>query len=484
MEKLVCASCPEHHHDEMVRLCVQLEIIKAFGKSGDMINKLDGAQWIPKWQARVVQAVSQAAAIPGVKRVKIICIKGGFHCDAELRHQPKLDKAIIEELSTLGVDVTTRLEWLEFRDFQDDYIPKSKKADTPSMKKNNNADDSMTKLKKNSSAKKVEPDKISATNNLTKPELPPATSIPSIVCDECDKIFKNIESFQQHQEATGHITCKTCGKCFSNVNKLQQHISSTGHSTKASLKTVFKASSNDTPVTSIICDECNKTFKNTESFQQHQEATGHITCSTCGKCFSNANKLQQHISSTGHTDMTFNAGNINLETTLKLVKPRVFGSLNTNKLDICYHYFNRNCDPFFPPAIELLESTISLLSIDMLNLFSQACDIRIPNRNNKIEHAALLRMACEEKEIVDEDMINRIVCDEMDLLARCAGKKALFDPMEISRINSGAILMRERRKQLHLKSISELKEMVQQVGASIGKSEDKGFIVEAILCKL
>ncbi len=487
MEKLVCASCPEQYHDEMVRACVQLGIIKAFGKSGDMINKLDGSEWIPKWQARVVQAVSQAAAIPGVKRVKIICIKGGLHCDAELRHQPKVDKAIMAEISTLGVGVTTRLEWLEFSDFQEDFIPKSKKVETASSKKPS-AEDTSSKSKKVPATKKTESEKVPAKNSSTKQEASTATPVSSVVCGECDKTFKNVESFQQHQKGTGHITCGTCDKCFDNMNKLQQHISSTGHFAKSSLKTVFKAPSDEastlpSSMSIVVCDECNEAFKNIALFHQHQEATKHITCTVCGKCFDNMNKLQQHVSSTGHSDVTYHVDNLSLETALKYVKPRVFGSNSTIKFDVCYSFFNYNCDPYFPPAIELLESSIPLLSVDLLTLFSRACDVHIPNRNNREEHAATLRRACASRDVVGEGMMERIISCELDLMARLAGTKALFDPMEISRTANSAIQLRERRQQLHFKSVSELKEIAQQVGAVIGKSEDKSFIIESILCR-
>ena len=53
MEALVCASCPEAHHDEVTAICMKSGIQKAFGKAGDMVDSLSPGSWLGKWEAKV-----------------------------------------------------------------------------------------------------------------------------------------------------------------------------------------------------------------------------------------------------------------------------------------------------------------------------------------------------------------------------------------------------------------------------------------------
>ena len=64
-----------------------------------MVDMLSGDDWVAKWEAKVVSTAATLCEVLAVNRVKIICIEGGKHCDAELARQPLLKKAIKMELS-------------------------------------------------------------------------------------------------------------------------------------------------------------------------------------------------------------------------------------------------------------------------------------------------------------------------------------------------------------------------------------------------
>ena len=314
-EVSVVASCPEIHHDRMVDLCRKLDMVKAFGKAGDMINKLDGKEWIPKWQARVVQAVSQAATNHSVKRIKIICIQGGSHCDAELSHQPKLKKAIDDEIKTLGLQVSCRVEWLQFNDFIDIYTKESISITTKNKSLKDTVEISKTVAVVHTTSTKdttsnflcdqcsklfMNKDSFQkhqqSTGHVQRVKLAKPQAIKANIedieaattCDECGKSFKSLESFFQHQTSTGHLSCKFCGKCFNSQESLHQHEQSTGHRNGYS----FKEST-------ITCEECRKSFKESE-FSQHQTLTGHVSCKICKIGYITYEGLHLHEQRTGH----------------------------------------------------------------------------------------------------------------------------------------------------------------------------------------
>jgi hypothetical protein len=51
-EIVVCASCPDIHHDAMNKIYKDLGITKAYARKGDMQDMLSGASWIPKWESK------------------------------------------------------------------------------------------------------------------------------------------------------------------------------------------------------------------------------------------------------------------------------------------------------------------------------------------------------------------------------------------------------------------------------------------------
>ena len=74
---VVCASCPEKFHDEAAQLCAGSGMLKAFGKSGDMVNSLSGKDWVAKWEAKVVTCVVTAVRLVGAQKARILCVEGG-----------------------------------------------------------------------------------------------------------------------------------------------------------------------------------------------------------------------------------------------------------------------------------------------------------------------------------------------------------------------------------------------------------------------
>ena len=118
-EAVVCASCPETYHDRVAELCLQHQIQKAFGKAGDMLNKLSGKGWIPKWEAKVVMATVTKAQTLNTNKALILCIAGGKNCDAEMARQPALVRAIKTEMASQEFRV--RVELIEIHEFLERY---------------------------------------------------------------------------------------------------------------------------------------------------------------------------------------------------------------------------------------------------------------------------------------------------------------------------------------------------------------------------
>eukprot|EP00668_Euglena_longa_P007183 GGOE01008588.1.p1 GENE.GGOE01008588.1~~GGOE01008588.1.p1 ORF type:complete len:643 (-),score=128.06 GGOE01008588.1:444-2204(-) len=74
-----------------------------------------GNDWVAKWQARVVGVVCTAVSCLRASRVRVICIEGGQQCDMEMAQQPKLVKAIREEMENDKFPVV--VEWMPFSEF-------------------------------------------------------------------------------------------------------------------------------------------------------------------------------------------------------------------------------------------------------------------------------------------------------------------------------------------------------------------------------
>lgn len=129
---VVCASCPEKFHDEAAQLCAGSGMLKAFGKSGDMVNSLSGKDWVAKWEAKVVTCVVTAVRLVGAQKARILCVEGGKHCDLELAAQPKLVRAIRTELEDQEFQV--RVEWMGYVDLKHEAASLCKAKTTTSKK--------------------------------------------------------------------------------------------------------------------------------------------------------------------------------------------------------------------------------------------------------------------------------------------------------------------------------------------------------------
>mmetsp|Transcript_61907 Transcript_61907/g.145072 ORF Transcript_61907/g.145072 Transcript_61907/m.145072 type:complete len:462 (-) Transcript_61907:154-1539(-) len=129
---VVCASCPEKFHDEAAQLCAGSGMLKAFGKSGDMVNSLSGKDWVAKWEAKVVTCVVTAVRLVGAQKARILCVEGGKHCDLELAAQPKLVRAIRTELEDQEFQV--RVEWMGYVDLKHEASALCKAKTTASKK--------------------------------------------------------------------------------------------------------------------------------------------------------------------------------------------------------------------------------------------------------------------------------------------------------------------------------------------------------------
>eukprot|EP00438_Fugacium_kawagutii_P009570 Skav212727 [mRNA] locus=scaffold1734:214940:215431:- [translate_table: standard] len=97
-----------------------MKMAKAFGQKGDVVDDIAG-DWVDKWKMRVVQSVTSAFQFhPECSTVKIYCIEGGKHCNAEMAAVPELKKAIQKEMAQMKRTVRTPLSWLSFEEFEEE----------------------------------------------------------------------------------------------------------------------------------------------------------------------------------------------------------------------------------------------------------------------------------------------------------------------------------------------------------------------------
>ena len=80
--------------------CMQHQIQKAFGKAGDMLNKLSGKGWIPKCEAKVAMATVTKAQTLNTNEALILCSARGKNYDAEMASQPTLVRAIKTKMTS------------------------------------------------------------------------------------------------------------------------------------------------------------------------------------------------------------------------------------------------------------------------------------------------------------------------------------------------------------------------------------------------
>ena len=158
MEACVCASCPDVHQDKVAELCKKLQIQKAFGRAGDMVDSLSGTDWVAKWEAKVVMATVTKIETLEASKAKILCISGGKHCDLEMARQPKLVKAIRQELDQPNFPI--KVEWMDFPLFLEEYADQGQAKPEQKVKENKGKSGQKGKGKKEkfTSVSKLEPD--------------------------------------------------------------------------------------------------------------------------------------------------------------------------------------------------------------------------------------------------------------------------------------------------------------------------------------
>ena len=250
MDARVCASCPECHHDRVAQICLDKKIQKAFGKVGDMVDSLSGKDWVAKWEAKVVMAAVTKAQTLKSRRVVIICINGGPHCDKELGRQPLLVRAIKKEMENEAFPV--KVEWMDYSQFVAEYAPNALDTQKPGPQAQENKKDQGGQGKgSNSLVKSMPPEKQQGrgqrkekqaskgtqrkAGDTSRPQQAPRQESDSgdqvWICGECQKEFSTEGAFDQHQQTTGHQDpeCRQCGKSFCSEQALNQHQQSTGH---------------------------------------------------------------------------------------------------------------------------------------------------------------------------------------------------------------------------------------------------------------
>lgn len=305
---VVCASCPVKHHDEALRICNHCNIQKAFGKAGDMVDKLSGKDWISKWEAKVVMTVVTSVNILRADRAHIFCIEGGPHCDLEASAQPKLVRAIRQELRKSEFPV--QVVWLSFEDFKDfsrsrphvvgDTSPSSSSFPTQQQASRRGGGGGVVTVVREVAADNVK---------KNRKEQQGADEI-EWACVRCPRTFRTKEAAWAHMESTGHTfwTC-SCGKEFNSRGGLQQHAQSLGHSIDLSDSDIDDGSS------AFWTCSCGKEFSSEKGLLQHSQSLGHppidlisdssdgsVECWTCscGKEFNSEKSLLQHAQSLGH----------------------------------------------------------------------------------------------------------------------------------------------------------------------------------------
>eukprot|EP00435_Cladocopium_sp_Y103_P063888 s134_g25.t1 len=130
-EVRVVASCPEDLHDQVMDICRELGMHKAFGKAGDFIDAIkSGAKWFDLWKAKVCQTVLVATMHSKCSVVKIVCIRGGPHCDEEFHATTDLVKAVEDDMMKQNrrkIEVVS--QWMSMAYFEKNFCSEGKQED-------------------------------------------------------------------------------------------------------------------------------------------------------------------------------------------------------------------------------------------------------------------------------------------------------------------------------------------------------------------
>ncbi len=87
-----------------------------------MVSCLSGNKWLGKLEAKVVMVTVTKAQTLGARKARILCISGGPHCDLEVAQQPRLVRAIKQEMEDPNFIVKIEwIEWMEMPQFREEY---------------------------------------------------------------------------------------------------------------------------------------------------------------------------------------------------------------------------------------------------------------------------------------------------------------------------------------------------------------------------
>jgi hypothetical protein len=329
-EVVVCASCPNIYQDEVSDVCRNLGIQKAYGRAGDMLDSLSGNEWLGKWEAKVVMATVTMANTLKAQKARIICISGGTHCDLEMAQQPKIVRAIKQEM--VNDEFIVKVEWIDIRQFREDYAAgysgvsftlegsskpskhtgnddlkfRPASAETGDVKRNHlkgkQADHSLGGAGR-AGGKQVGDDATA------RPAIADGRSKMAAGTADCRPARSSKRSGADVGKDRGPgkgWVCKQCGKQFPAQHALVQHQSGTGHAgiTRGAPGTGKPPKDGHTSAV-WVCGECERQFASEAACDQHQTATGHSdpTC-WCGRAFGSRGALQQHMDATGHDPMS------------------------------------------------------------------------------------------------------------------------------------------------------------------------------------
>jgi len=249
-------------------MCKAHNIAKAFGKAGDMIDSLTGGSWMMKWQIRVVQAVVTQAAFMGTNRAKIFCIAGGPNCDQEMAVQPKLVRAIKQEM---GNEFRTRIEWMEMDQFREQFtnaVPGSLPSGWSAKNAAPLIDLNEDLVSKSASVKAVSQGNVCA-KAATIPCGSTAPPIPRVINNPTSSSQPHNDSSQHGQNISSGVSrmeknefvCE-CGRRLGSFDGLCQHQDATGCDELEDYG-------------ELVCEECEGNFFSANALIQHQNAKNH-----------------------------------------------------------------------------------------------------------------------------------------------------------------------------------------------------------------
>ena len=348
VEVFICASCPKNYQDEVSHVCRNLGIQKAYGRPGDMVDSLSGKDWVGKWEAKVVMATVTKAHTLKARKARIICISGGPHCDLEIAQQPRIVRAIKQEMS--DEDFIVKVEWIEIRQFREDYAAGysgvSITADggsKPGTEKSKHEGKSRPGSASLGDAKGKQPRCEAGSKQPPTPIDPKGRSPASAAGGE----KQQVKDGQGKHTPTPQKSAKEAGAAGGAVGSKGdgtiRPAAADGRSRKAGGDAESRppgrakrppgaeVGKDRGPGRAWVCKQCRKEFDHRRALLQHQGGTGHAGVSraaaadaatsnkespapavwVCGECerqFTSEAACDQHQTATGHSDPTCGCG--------------------------------------------------------------------------------------------------------------------------------------------------------------------------------